>query len=144
MYSRMTGPTAARPSPWRESGPPGALELKVVPLSVDIYDFTEQNRTTVAELRHEMPELMPRIGKGDGLRAGCDRVSGKNGETRRASKVRGVDTQSLRKGIIQAQQLRRGDLCRCNALVERIRQPRISVVERDLRRGLRRSGGREI
>src|SRR5580692_11503141 len=49
MYSRKTGPSAALPSPRRENG-------------VGPHHLPQQVGAAVAELRHEVPELVPGIG----------------------------------------------------------------------------------
>ena len=68
MYSRSTGPSAARPSPLRENGVrPGALELDVAAHAVAVDDLAEQDGAAIAELRHEMAELVPGIGHRDWL-----------------------------------------------------------------------------
>ena len=66
MYSRSTGPSAARPSPRRENGVgPRALELDVAADAVGVDHFAEQDGAAVAELRHEMTELVAGIGHRD-------------------------------------------------------------------------------
>ena len=79
MYSRSTGPSAARPSPRRENGVgPGALELDVAADAVRVDDFAEQDGAAVAELRHEMPELVAGIGHRDRVGALGDALAGED------------------------------------------------------------------
>ena len=60
MYSRRTGPSAARPSPRRENGVgPDALELDVAAHAVAIDHLAEKDGTAVTELRHEIPNWWP-------------------------------------------------------------------------------------
>ncbi len=57
-----------------ERGGARALQLQVAALAVAVDHFTEQDSAAVAELRHEIAELMPRIGGGDGIGAGRNRL----------------------------------------------------------------------
>ena len=47
-------------------------------LSVPAHHFTEKKRASVTQLRHEIAELVPGIGKRDGFSVGWWRVSGKD------------------------------------------------------------------
>ena len=53
----------------RERRAPRALELDVAPLAVRADDLAQQDRAPVAELRHEVAELMARVRERDGLGA---------------------------------------------------------------------------
>ena len=62
IYSRSTGPSAARPSPRRENGRRARcplVEYRAARRS-HVDHFTEQDRAAIAEPRHEIPELMRR------------------------------------------------------------------------------------
>ena len=65
-YSRSTGPSAARPSPLREYGvrpePFSWMSRRAPKRSMHL---AEKNGAPVAELRHELAELMAGIGHGD-------------------------------------------------------------------------------
>ena len=68
MYSRRTGPSAARPSPRLENGVgPDPLELDVAAHAVAIDHLAKKNGTSVTELRDESPELMAGISHGERL-----------------------------------------------------------------------------
>ena len=68
MYSRRTGPSAARPSPRRENGVgPDPLELDVAAHAVAIDHLAEKNGTSVTELRYESPKLVAAISHGKRL-----------------------------------------------------------------------------
>jgi hypothetical protein len=106
MYSRKTGPIAARPSPPRENG------VRPEPLSTN--DLPEEDCATVAELRDEPAELMTRVRERDRLAAFGDGVAGEDlgGERLR------VDTESLSKRRVDLDDPRFTHLGRRDARVE--------------------------
>ena len=60
IYSRRTGPSAARPSPPpRKRRSAGPLELDVAAHAVAVDHFAEQNGASVTELRYEGPNWWP-------------------------------------------------------------------------------------
>ncbi len=79
MYSRSTGPSAARPSPRRgERRRARALELDVAADAVAVDDLAEQDGAAIAELWHEMPELVAGIGHRDRVGAGGKLLAGED------------------------------------------------------------------
>src|SRR6187455_2455798 len=70
MYSRSTGPSAARPSPRRENG--------VAADAVAVDDLAEQDGAAIAELRYEMPELVAGIGHRNRVGAVRQALSGED------------------------------------------------------------------
>ena len=68
IYSRKTGPNAARPSPRRENGVGSrTLELDITPDALSIDNLAEQNCTPIAQLRDKMAELVTGVRHGDRL-----------------------------------------------------------------------------
>jgi len=112
MYSRITGPSAARPSPRRENrvGPDPLIEP------------------------------MPGIGLRYGLRPRRDGISGKNCDAFLAAQIGRVDAKALRQRIVKPDEFRRCDFGRCDALVEGAGKARVAVVERNRGCGFRRWG----
>ena len=95
MYSRRTGPSAARPSPIaRERRGAGALELDVAAHAVGIDDLAEKNGPAVAELRHEMAELVAGIGHGEGLAELGHPVARKDRHALRRGKQIGIEPRA--------------------------------------------------
>ncbi len=79
MYSRSTGPSAARPSPRRENGVgPRTLQLDVAARPVLVDDLAEQDGAAVTELGHEVAELVAGIGHGNGIGAFGHALSGQD------------------------------------------------------------------
>ncbi len=111
-YSRSTGPSAARPSPPRENGVgPDALELDVAAHAVAVDHFAKQDGAAVAELRHEMAELMPGIGHRDRLGAVRNPVAGEHLHALRAGKPSGIEPELQRELPVQPHQSRGRDGC---------------------------------
>ena len=78
-YSRSTGPSAARPSPRRENGVgPEPLSWMSRRTPRDVDDLAQQDRAAVAELRHEVAELVAGIGQRDRLGALGQPVAGED------------------------------------------------------------------
>ena len=65
----------------REWRAPGALQLQIVTCAISVDDFTEQEGTAVAELRHESTELMAGVGLCNRLGAFGHRVAREHRET---------------------------------------------------------------
>ena len=64
----------------RKGRAPGTLELNIEALAAWVEDLAQEDRPSVAELRHKAPELMAGVGHGQRLRAVRHRVSGQHGE----------------------------------------------------------------
>ena len=133
MYSRSTGPSAARPSPRRENGvgpEPLSWMSRRTPSAVD--DFAEQDGAAIAELGHEMAELMPGIGHGDRIGAVGEALSGENFGPFRALEHIRIEPEIDGQGAVQLDQPRGGDGRRGHAGEKARRQRRIGVLEREL------------
>ena len=97
MYSRSTGPSAARPSPRRENGvgpEPLSWMSRRTPSLVD--DFAEQDGAAVAELRHEMPELVAGIGHRDRVGPVGNALAGQDLGAFRGRKQVGIEPEMRR------------------------------------------------
>ena len=81
MYSRRTGPSAARPSPLRENGV--GPELDVPAHAIQIDDFAKKKGAAVTQLGHEAAKLVPGIGHGQRFAQLWYRVAGKDRDTLR-------------------------------------------------------------
>jgi hypothetical protein len=65
-YSRSTGPSAARPfAAARKRCAARSFELDITPDALLVDDLAEQDGTSVAQLRHEMAELVARVSHRD-------------------------------------------------------------------------------
>ena len=137
MYSRSTGPSAARPSPRRENGVgTRALELDVAAHAVGVDHLAEQDGAAVAELRHEMPELMPGIGHGERLGALRHPVARQcRHAVRRRRAAAGSRPSCARQSVVEPDQPRRRHRRRRQPREEALRQAGVAVVERDQRAG---------
>ncbi len=81
-YSRSTGPRAARPSPRREKGVgPEPLSWMSRRVPADVDDLAQQDRAAVAQLRHEVAELVAGVGQRNRLRAFGDPIAGEDLDT---------------------------------------------------------------
>ena len=88
MYSRSTGPErGAAVAAARERRRAGALELDVAAHAVAVDDLAEQDRAAVAELRHEMAELVAGIGHRDRLGALGNALAGQDLDALRARRA---------------------------------------------------------
>ena len=133
MYSRSTGPSAARPSPRRENGvgpEPLSWMSRRTPSRVD--DLAEQDGAAVAELRHEMAELVAGIGHRDRLGAVGEAVAGEHLDALRAGEPVGIEAELARQRPVQLDQPRRGDRRRRHAREKALRQRRIGVLEGEM------------
>ena len=129
-------PVAAAGKPCRS----GSFELDIIAPAVGTEDFAEQHRPAVAELGHEVSELMPGIGLRYGLRPRRDGISGKNCDAFLAAQIGRVDAKALRQRIVKPDEFRRCDFGRGDALVEGAGKARVAVVERNRGCGFRRWG----
>ena len=133
MYSRRTGPSAARPSPRRENGvgpEPFSWMSRRTPSAVD--DLAEQDGAAVAELGHEMAELVPGIGHRDRVGAIRQALSGKDFRPFRGLQQVGIEPEVNRKRPVQLDQPGRGDRGRRDAGEKVRRQRRIGVLEGEM------------
>ena len=102
MYSRRTGPSAARPSPRRENGV-GArpLELDVAAHAVAIDHLAKKNGTPVTELRYEGPELVAGIRHGERLASLGHPVARENLNTLRCGKLSRIEPEMPGEFLVQ-------------------------------------------
>ena len=112
-----------------EGGGAGALELDVVAHAVTPHHLAQQVGAAVAELRHEMPELVPGIGQRQRLGPLGHAVAGQNLHSLRARQRVRIQPQVARQFHIQLDQARGRYRCRVHPSVEVLRQPRIGVFE---------------
>ncbi|GAA0254181.1 hypothetical protein GCM10008965_23620 [Methylorubrum aminovorans] len=105
-----------------------SFELDVTP-PVAADDLTEQNGPTIAELRHELSELVTGIGRRERLGALRDVLPGQHGDTLRTFKPHSVEPEILGKRSIEPYQPRCLDRRWRDPLEEAVRQARVAVVE---------------
>ena len=126
----------------REGRPPGALELDVAPRAVPPHHLAEQDGAPVAELRHEVAELVPGIGERDRRRALGHAVAGQDLDALGAGQFLGIEPEALGQPGIHPHQPRRGHGRRIEACVKARRQARVAVVEGKADRHAIRSRGK--
>ncbi len=109
-----------------------ALELDVAADPVFVDDLAEQDGTAVAELGHEMAELVAGIGHRDRIGAAGQGLAGEDlGTLRRLQEVR-IEPELARKRPVQLDQPGRGDRRRGHAGEKIRRQRRIGVLEGEM------------
>ena len=131
MYSRSTGPRAARPSPRRENGVgPEPLSWMSRRTPSRAHDLAQQDGAAVAELRHEVAELVAGIGKRNRLGAERDAVARQDRHALRRGQRCGIEAELGGECGVELDQARRGDRRRRKPHVEALRQAGVAVVER--------------
>ena len=122
----------------REGRRAGALELDVAAHAVAVDDFAEQDRAAIAELGHEMAELVAGIGHRDRVGALRDPLAGQDlGALGAVEQVR-IEAEMHRQRPVQLDQARGGDRGRHHAGEKARRQRRIGVLEGEMdRHGLK-------
>ena len=88
-----------------------------MPRAVRADDLAKQNGATVAELRHETPELVPGVGECDRVRAIGNAIAGQNRNSLGAGEIVGIEPQGLGRGCIHPHQPRCGHGRRIQACV---------------------------
>ena len=133
MYSRRTGPErGAAVAPARERRRARSLELDVAADAVPVDDFAEQDGPAVAELGHEMAELVAGIGHRDRVGAIGEALSGEDfGPFRALQHVR-IEAEMDGQRPVQLDQPGGGDRGRGHAGEKVRRQRRIGVLEREM------------
>ena len=117
-----------------ERGRAGTLELDVAADAVPVDDLAEQNGAAVAELRHEMAELVAGIGHGDGVGAFRQAFSGEDfGALGRCELVR-IEPKLDGELPVQLDQPGSGDRGRGHAREEIGRQGRVGMLEGEMQR----------
>jgi len=109
----------------------GALELNVAAPSGAIDHLPEQDRPSVAELGHEVAELVAGIGGRDRRRALGHCVAREHGEALRPRKPDRIEPEFIRQPVIQPHQSRLRHGCRWSQREEALRQPGIGIIEGD-------------
>ena len=110
------------------------LELDVAADAVGVDHLAEQDGAAVAELRHEMSELVAGIGHRDRIRPVGDALAGQDlGPFRAAEQVR-IEAKLDRQRPVQLDQPRRGHGCRCDPREKIVRQRRVGVLEGEMDR----------
>ena len=79
---------------------PRALQLDVTALSAPIDDFTQKDCAAVAELRHEVSELMAGIGHRERLASLRHAIACEDGDAVRRRKEIGIESEFLRDAIL--------------------------------------------
>jgi hypothetical protein len=100
-------------------------------VAVPVHDLAEQDGAAVAELRHELPELVPGIGHGERIGATRNCLSRENRDPFRPGQRLAVEPQFARQFDVQRDELGPVDGGRRDAREEAIGQRRIAVVEGD-------------
>src|SRR5580704_17859450 len=88
--SRITRPPVATA---RERWRPRAFELDVATDAVRAHDLAQQNGAAIAQLRHEVPELVPGIGERDRLGTRRDVVARQDDHTLRRRQRFGIEAE---------------------------------------------------
>ena len=111
----------------REGGAAGSFQLDVAAAAVHVHHLAQQDRPAVAQLRHEIAELVPGIGLGEGAGARGDRVAHCHLGRQRA----GVDPQLPGQRPVHLDQHGGGNRGRVHPHMHGARQPGIGIVEGD-------------
>ncbi len=122
-------------APAREGRTPGPLQLHVAPLAVSADDLTEQDRAPVAELGHEVTELVTGVRERDGCRARRQRVAREDLRALGRSQRVGIEAEEVGERAVDLHDPRVLDLRRSDARVELSGQAPVAVVEGEHRRG---------
>ena len=116
----------------RKRRAPRALQLQVAPPTGRVDHLAQKDRPAVAELRHEMPELVPGIGHGDRLGALGQPLAGQHVDALGRFQHVGLDAEFGGQSAVDLDELRRVHDGRRNLRVEVGRQTGVTVVEGDL------------
>jgi len=103
--------------------------MNVAPHAGPIDDLAQQQRPAVAELRHEIAELVAGVGHGQRVGAGRRAIAGQRLQTFVRGQRRRVQSQRLGQSFVEPDQRRAGHRHRLHAGVENVRQARVAVVE---------------
>ena len=119
----------------RERRSPRALQMDVASYAVAVDDLPEQEGSSVAELRHEMPELVPGISHGNWFGAFGNTVAGQHLHAFWAGQVVRVEPQRHCQSPVQLYEPGSRDRRGLDARVESGGQLRVGVVEREAEGG---------
>ena len=109
--------------------PPRALQLDVTPLAGLIDDLAEQDRASIAELRHEIAELVSGIGHRNRLGSVREALASQNLDALGAGEPVWIDAKLKRQFAVQADELGRRRRGWSNPRVEPLGQANVGVVE---------------
>ncbi len=118
---------------------PRPFELHVEPRPVGRDDLAEQQRAAVAQLRREMPELMPRIGERKRIGAAGHFLARKDPGELCIARARRIDPQPVGKRMVEDQQRRRRRLRRLRGRVKARHRVVKTIVERKIHARLPRA-----
>ena len=85
----------------RERRRAGALQLQVEAPALAVDDLAQEHRPPVAELRHEIAELVARIGHGDRLGAVRDPLAGEHRDPLRRLQLVRIEAERLRQRLVE-------------------------------------------
>ena len=94
--------------------------------------LAQQDGAPIAELGHEVAELMPRIGGRDRVGPLRHALAGEDFDPLWGGKRVGVEAELARQGPVDLDEARHGRGARPDPDVERTRQARVAVVEREM------------
>ena len=114
----------------RERCRPRAFELDVATDSVRAHDLAQQDGAAIAQLRHEVAELVAGIGQRDRLGTRRDAITCQDGHTLRRRQRFGIEAELGGERRVELDQAGRRDRRRRKARVKALRQAGIAVVER--------------
>ena len=113
-----------------------ALELDVAAHARDVDDLAQQYGTAVAQLGHEVAELVAGIGQRDRLRTFGHAIAGQDLDALgRGQEIR-VEAQLQRQRAVDPDQLRRGHRRRREPRIEAVGKAGVAVVGKDGRHAL--------
>ena len=113
----------------REGRAAGAFELDVAPRAIPPHHFAEQDGAPVAQLRHELAELVPGIGERDRRRPLGHNIAGQDFHPFGAGQRRGVESELFGQGGIHPDQPGCGHRRRVELRIQAFRQAGVAVVE---------------
>ena len=132
VFAQHRTERGAAVAPARERRRARALELDVAADAVPVDDLAEQDGAAVAELGHEMAELVAGIGHRDRIGALGDALSGEDFSAFRALQHVGIEPELDGERPVQLDQPGGGDGGRGHAGEKVRRQRRIGVLEREM------------
>ncbi|MNH94069.1 hypothetical protein D3C73_466810 [compost metagenome] len=126
QYRSQSRTAVATAGKWRRAC---AFQLDIATNTASIHHFAQQDRTAVAELRHETAELVAGISHRKRHRPLWHHVTGKcRRQPIRIGKI-GLDAKLFRQSLVEHDQLRPLDRLGINRSVEPVGQTGIGVVE---------------
>ncbi len=114
----------------RERCRPRAFELNVATDAVPAHDLAQQDGAAIAQLRHEVAELVAGIGQRNRLGTRRYAVARQDRHTLRRRQRLGIEAELGGESRVELDQARRRDRCGRKPHVEALRQAGVAVVER--------------